>query len=227
MSRGGFTLIELLVTMVIVALLAAAVVSTFAAGLQVWQTTQRQTDGQQTASAVLETVGRDLRTTLYLPPSKKTTTGEEDIPPFILEPDAGGDAYNSILSFTTLVSSRDFDSLPSFRRVAYRLSSQEGALMRLEEPVLTEAARSALQMETPEPEVVSDTVKVFHARCWNGDSWSEIWPHEEPTVRDATTEATKPPHFPHIIEITLELDLPESQGPQTVRAYIPMEMAHP
>jgi prepilin-type N-terminal cleavage/methylation domain-containing protein len=59
--NGGFTLIELLVAVMIFSIIASVVYSTFSMGTSVWKRTKRATAASMAMHAVLEDLGRDLR----------------------------------------------------------------------------------------------------------------------------------------------------------------------
>jgi general secretion pathway protein J len=209
-QASGFTLLELLVALVVVAILAAAVVSAFATGLKAWDRVQQQADYHQTATAILDTIGADLQ---------RAWLGVGGKGFFKLEQaNAGG---NSSLAFTTLAPVKDGGGLSQFVVVSYRLEGDQ--LLRSQQSLL------ALAEATPAEEiVVAEAVGEFKLRAAGDDDWQEQWvvPSQTATVEEATTtESSK--ILPKQVEINIFLTDTALGKSARLRTVAPIDMGHP
>jgi len=213
---GGFTLLELTVAMTLSAILAAAVVSAFSTGLQIWERVQQDSDAAQEAAALLERVSADLRGA-WLGPGAKAGL-------FTLEQEtAKREEASPALSFTTLLPGREAAEVASFTQISYRLDPDRGILWRGEAPAPSDKAAESEEPVELEEEEVAENVRQFAVRCWDGEQWQDQWPAPQQAKEKAEEEA---PTLPQIVEITLEL-ISSAGNPRLIRAAVPIEMAHP
>jgi general secretion pathway protein J len=208
-QASGFTLLELLVALVVVAILAAAVVSAFATGMKAWDKVQQQADYHQTAAAILDTIGADLQ---------RAWLGEGK---GFFELERSGNADDSSLSFTTLAPVKEGGGLSQFVVVSYRLEGDQ--LLRSQQSLLE------LAEATPAEEiVVAEAVGEFKLRAAGDDDWQERWvvPSQTATVEAATTtESSK--ILPKQVEINIFLTDTALGKSARLRTVAPIVMGHP
>jgi|GEM_PF-7035242 len=206
-KSAGFTLMELMMALAIVVLLSAAIVSAFAVGLKAWDKVQQQADYHQTAAAILETIGADLR---------GAWLGNTQEGFFKLA--AGGG--NASLSFTTLAPVKETGGLTQFVEIAYRREGDR--LLRAQQSL------SASPEESPEEDVIAEGVEAFSLRAGKADTWQEQWQALSRTeITDYDAAMTSPPTLPDQVEITVAISDPATGKPAQLKTVVPLAMGHP
>jgi type II secretory pathway pseudopilin PulG len=204
----GFVLLELMMALIVVMILAAAIVSAFAVGLRAWDNTQRQADYHQENSALLETIGGDLR---------GAWLGDNHQGFFKLETSGG----NSTLSFTTFAPVKESGGLDQLVAVTYRLEG--GELLRSQK--LLEADETT----EPEEEVVGEKVESFTLRAGEPDNLQEQWvvPAQTGAETESGSTGDTLTDLPHEVEVRVQLSDTALGKPAQLRAVTALEMAHP
>jgi general secretion pathway protein J len=216
-GQGGFTLLELTVAMTVVAVLAAAVVSVFSTGLQVWEKVQRESDENQEAAAVLEILSSDIRGAWLGPAGKEGNFVSQ-------QGSSSSEITAAALTFTSLVSKREAGRVSEFVEISYRLDYKNGILYRSLIPVPGADVEQPAVLKTElEEEEITDDVLEFTVRCWDGADWQERWPVLRGNVEENSEENLQ---LPHMVEITLQF-AGGGGNPRQVSAVVPIEMAHP
>lgn len=212
----GFTLLELTVAMVVVAILAAAVVSAFATGLQAWQKAQQQADSNQAGSAILEHISGGLRSASL---GFRSRSGN-----FSLRNDNGG----PVLTFTCLATDPKQAQVADFVEVKFRFDAAKSILWRSERSLVSGQSGSSAEPVTEE--AAAEDITGFTVRGWDGETWQEEWPpaqaaSSEPVTGEKTAEAQ--PTLPLSVEVKVTIAGGDGAAERVLQATVPIEMAHP
>ena len=198
-EQSGFTLIEVLVTVSITAVLLSTVYGIFTGVSNARKRVETDGRGYHLARVLSDRLAREIRSTYWQQDHEGTV--------FFGESDSAG---NGTLELSTTAASPLGRSAGGIARISYSLEEDRFEGERRWRLIRREAPLYDMEFDRREGQRLSDSVRLFALRYYDGNRWLDQW---DAAARD---------RLPQLVEIRMEIVAGDDRKPFVTVVDVPL-----